>query len=502
MLSNLHRLAAALLCVLPLCAGYAAENDEPLFVDPALTPLKPKPAPTDVTARPEPPAAAKPAPKSNGKKPPKLKPAETIEIPDPAPAADKPAPAAKKVTTRPPVAPVLSDEAPAEIVPLPPLKKSEPAKKTTNAAAPGSASKSVEPIPAALRKADGGYKYLLSGVLDTDLTLGAEHSPLAIVGALVVPANLTLTIKPGVVIHLLADPRAEKPAEAGAPDPTQSATLWIWGTLLAEGITGNPIEVLNQEKYAAALLLYGNNTSRIEGTRFKDVAIAQNGGVAYWTNCEVLGARHFAVASGAALLTHCSLRECGGLFATYNAGPWSLLVRRCLFDRCKEGIVLGSDPGDTRLIVEKNHFIGTRGAHIRAMPVALEKDAKGKAVDLELLIGENWYGTAIVEEADLRLVDRRSDPALRARLNTRPPADQPYPGTGAGVPATILSNSVKEQLPLQQKLILAHPQAKASGALKAAAKPVAASTAAKTDKPAPAAEKPALVPLNKAVKKQ
>jgi hypothetical protein len=191
--------------------------------------------------------------------------------------------------------------------------------------------------------------------------------------------------------------------------------------------------------------------------------VTQSSGVCQWTNCEFTNVPHYALAAGAGLFTHCSFRNCGGLFAAYNLGPWSLLARRNLFDGCREGIVLGADPGETRLIVEKNNFAKTRGANIRVMNPVTSKgvaDAKARAGDLDLFIGENWYGSMLLEEAEMRLVDRRTDPSVRARLNTRPPAERPYANTGAGVSATILAATLREQQAAQQKLLQAHPSPK------------------------------------------
>src|SRR6185436_12457779 len=98
--------------------------------------------------------------------------------------------------------------------------------------------------------------------------------------------------------------------------------------------------------------------------------------------------------------THCTFRNCGGIFATYNIAPWSLLLRKNIFDGCRECVVLGSDPGEARLIVEKNHFLRTRGANIRVMKVKTSgdsdnavSDAGKKPAALEFFIGENWYGS-------------------------------------------------------------------------------------------------------------
>jgi len=343
-----------------------------------------------------------------------------------------------------------------------------------------------------------GYTLVLSGVLDANLELGPEQSPVLVRGSLAVPEGLTLKIKAGTCIHLRAN-AAETPAKSdttplpptpsrsgeGAggrpaaapsnattapPAPSPRAAICVWGTLLTEGITGNPVEMINQEKTPAALLLYSPAQNKLDGVRLKDVGVTQASGVCSWTNCEFTGSPHYALAAGAALFTHCSFRNCGGIFATYDLGPWSLLARRNLFDGRREGIVLGSNPGDARLVIEKNNFAGARGAYIRVMPLPKTKappdrdpDHVGQASSLsysgefELLIGENWYGSALPEEAELHLVDRRIDPAVRARLNTRPPAERPYANTGAGVSAGVLAATLREQQAVQQRLLQAHP---------------------------------------------
>ena len=369
--------------------------------------------------------------------------------------------------SEPPLAAV--DEAPkddgplAEIVPLPPSKRSQTQLKTPSLiaattsetkteaktiqslASPGPASRSVLREP--------GYNLVLSGTLEHDLQLGPSQSPVLIRGSFVVPAGITLQAKAGTVIHLRADPHGEKPAQAGTPDSTQSAMFLVWGSLQFEGVTGNPVEFSNLEKEDASLLLYGAAQSKLDGTRIKGVAITQSAGVCLWTNCELFKVSHYSLAAGAALFTQCSFRECGGFFATYSLGPWSLLMRKNLFEGCREGVILGSDPGESRLIVEKNSFVKTRGACLRAMSAPGVKNSK---IGVEMLIGENWYGTAVPEEIDMRIVDHRNDPALRARLNTRPPAEQPYENIGAGVPMSVLAATLREQLTVQQTLLRAH----------------------------------------------
>jgi len=301
------------------------------------------------------------------------------------------------------------------------------------------------------RAREAGYGVVLSGVLDKNTEIGPEQSPAMIRGLLVIPEKMTLTLKPGAVVHLVADPMAKKPANPGEPDPTQSAAVWVWGSLNAAGHTGDPVELSSYDATPAPLLFYGSSSSSLEGVRVRNCAVVQNAGVVKWTNSEFLSTPHVALAGGAALFTHCSFRNCGGIFATYQAGTWSLLVRRSVFAACKEGIVLASDPGETRLVVEKNHFLNTRGAHIRAMNLA------GAVLkDSDIFIGENWYGTPQSDEVDLRIADRRLDPRVKARLNIRPPAAEPYTNIGGGIALDVLGESQKEQDALAQKLLAAH----------------------------------------------
>jgi hypothetical protein len=365
-------------------------------------------------------------------------------------------------------------EAPAEIVNLPPsprsldelLKRSlRPALEKPAAKPLASAPAPAPKVPSCFKPLEPGYATVISGTLQQDLELGPEQSPILLRGTLVVPENFKLTLRGGTVVHVKSDPQAEHPTQSGSPDPTQCGVIWIFGTLTAQGVTGNPVEILNQEKTDASVLFYGANESAIDGVRLKGVTLAQNGGITRWANCEVIGGGSYALGSGAAVVTHCTFRKFGGIFATYDAAPWSLLLRRNLFDNCREGLILGTDPGETRLVVEKNHFVNTQGAHIRAMPRGknavrkVNSGAASKAADMEFLIGENWYGSAIPEEVDMRIVDCRSDPNIHSRLNTRPPAAQPYANTGAGVSATILQATAKEQQSAEQKLLQAQTAA-------------------------------------------
>ena len=51
---------------------------------------------------------------------------------------------------------------------------------------------------------------------------------------------------------------------------------------------------------------------------------------------------------------------------------------------------------------------------------------------------------------------------MRARLNTRPPAEAPYSNIGAGVAPAVLSSTQREQQALLDRMLLAHPSSKAS----------------------------------------
>src|SRR5205814_5559316 len=119
---------------------------------------------------------------------------------------------------------------------------------------------------------------------------------------------------------------------------------------------------------------------------------------------------------------------------------------------CRDGLLLSRDPGAACLLVEKNNFIGTRGANLRAMPRAGTPNAKNAE---ELLIGENWYGTTIEEEIDRRIVDRRTDPAIKAHLNTRPPAEKPYAHTAAGAAPAVIAATLSEHQQACAKMLQA-----------------------------------------------
>lgn len=297
-----------------------------------------------------------------------------------------------------------------------------------------------------------GYASVLSGTLTANTELNAETQPHLIRGVLIVPAKVTLKINAGATIHLRTDANAPKPLQAGVPDPFKGAAIWVYGTLLITGENGRPVEFAGQDKENANVLLYGAESSRIEGARFKGTDVAQNGGVCQWINCEFNDSKYYALASGAGQFTHCTFKKCGGIFAAYEEGPWALLVRRCLFDNCRDGVLLNRDPGQACLLVERNNFIGTRGANLRAMPRSGATNSKSAE---ELLIGENWYGTTIEEDIDRRIVDRRTDPTIKAHLNTRPPSEKPYANTGAGAPQTSIANTLNDQQNASAKMLAA-----------------------------------------------
>ncbi|MFH0937683.1 MAG: right-handed parallel beta-helix repeat-containing protein [Planctomycetota bacterium] len=348
---------------------------------------------------------------------------------------------------------VAADDVRAEIVILPALK-SPPVKSTLAKIGKEFA---VTPKSDVILR-ESGFATVLSGRLDRDRELGPADSPILIRGNFVIPVGVTFKLKAGAVVALQGDAKAEKSIQPETPDPTQSAVIWVWGAFVVEGVTGNPVEITGQKENT--LLLYSSTQNTFEGARLKNVTIVQNGGSSFWTNCEIFNARHYALAAGIGIFTHCSFRNCGGLFATYDVGPWSLILRKNIFDHCREGVILGNNPGEARLVIEKNHFLRTRGAHVRVAPpsgAAAAKDGKAKDREEEFLIGENWYGAALPEEVDMRIVDRRSDPALKARLNIRQPAEQPYGDAGAGISAATLAATLREQQPLQQKLWRTHP---------------------------------------------
>ena len=298
-----------------------------------------------------------------------------------------------------------------------------------------------------------GYASVLSGTLQASTELNAESLPHLIRGVLVIPAKMTLKINAGAIVHLRSDTNAAKPLLAGSPDPSKSAAVWVYGSLVIAGDNAHPVELAGQDKdNNANVLLYSAEQSKVEGVRFKGTDMAQNGGVCQWTNCEFNDSKYYALASGAAQFTHCTFNKCGGIFAAYEEGPWALLVRRCLFENCRDGLLLNRDPGQACLLIERNNFIGTRGANLRAMPRAGTTNSKTAE---ELLIGENWYGTTIEEDIDRRIVDRRTDPTIKAHLNTRPPSEKPYGNTGAGVPQASIINTLNDQQAATTRMLTA-----------------------------------------------
>jgi hypothetical protein len=362
--------------------------------------------------------------------------AEVIEIAQPAPAKKK-MPASEIVK--------------AEIVSLPALKKDDqPAK--------------VPPQAFTVIRAPG-YGAVLAGTLTSTMELGPEDSPILIRGNLIIAPTGALKLKAGAVVQFQSAPQTDKPAPG--QETAEKAALWVWGSLTTEGFTGNPVEFAAQGKDDGLLLLYGPAKSDLEGLRLKNVAVAQKDGTCIWTNCELFNVRHYALAGGSSLFTHCTFRNCGGIFAAYEADTWSLLIRKSIFDSCREGVLLGSDPGEARLIIEKNHFLNTRGAHLRVLPSARTAcNARNKSSELEFLIGENWYGNALPEEVDLRIVDKRIDPSLKARLNLRPPAELPYKNIGAGVTDMVLAATISEQQAAVQKLLAAQANRSAAARTK------------------------------------
>ncbi|MBE7467181.1 MAG: hypothetical protein HS116_27220 [Planctomycetes bacterium] len=282
-----------------------------------------------------------------------------------------------------------------------------------------------------------GYRMVLGGTLTRDTTLTADQSPVLVRGSLVVPAGRTLLLKEGAKLYLQPDLLAPRPLQAGAPDPTQQGMLWIYGRLLTDGLSKDRVALQGSGARNAALFLYGREASELRGADLLDVAVTQRGGSAQWLGCRFTRAEHYALARGAALFVHTTFERCGGVLATYDAGPWALLARRCLFEHGREGIVLGSNPGADALHIEQNHFVDLAGAHLRALPVQIKSP-------MEVLIGENWHGTSIPEQIDARIVDRRSDRKLNARLNTRPPAEAPYDEAGADVPLKALARTYQD----------------------------------------------------------
>ncbi|MBI3830707.1 MAG: hypothetical protein HY291_14390 [Planctomycetes bacterium] len=357
---------------------------------------------------------------------------------------------------------------PAEVIEIPvrapTSKESAKREPKSPSGAPATAPKYKENPGAALALQPSpvpGFKSLLCGELDQDLAIGPEHSPVLVRGACIVPAGRTLTLKAGAVLQLQPDPNLSPADKPGQPDPSKAGQLWVVGKLVAQGQAGKPAALSGAnaaQGSQSGLFFYGQERSELEGVKLTDVAVTQSGqGEVLWTACEILNARHYALAAGAAVFEHTSFRRCGGLFAAYANGPWALMAMRCSIEQCREGLVIGSDPGEECLVFRNNTLTGTQGANLRAAPAHPARlDARGRPVTTELLIGENWFGIAEPEVVDAKIVDVRSDPKIAMRLNTRPPEPQAYAHTGANVPAEVLAKSLKELEPVRIRLLAAY----------------------------------------------
>lgn len=351
---------------------------------------------------------------------------------------------------------------PAEVVDLPiRIPKTAVPRHDSAASAPSPVPKNTAPAAPPPSNVPG-FKTILYGELAEDIVAGPEHSPVLVRGILIVPAGRTLTLKPGVVLEIRPNPAVEAADKPGQPDATKAGQLWIVGQLFAEAQAGKSSRIAGPETAPpgtpqASIFFYGNAASRLEGTRVQAIAVTQSAtSKVLWLGCTFTNNQHYALASGAAVFEHCSFRQCGGIVAAYDQGPWALLALRCSFEQCREGLVLGSNPGDDCLVFRHNNLTGMRGANLRAAPAgAPRRDAKGRALPLEVLVGENWYGTSEPEAVDAKVVDIRSNAKLNARLNIRPPASQPYGNAGANLPPDALQKSLKELEPLHARLLAA-----------------------------------------------
>jgi hypothetical protein len=356
---------------------------------------------------------------------------------------------------------------PAEVIEIPtraPVPKDSAKRETkSSAGAPAAAPKYKENPGASIALQASpvpGFKSLLCGELDQDLAIGPEHSPVLVRGACVVSAGRTLTLKAGAVLQLQPDPNLSPVDKPGQPDPSKAGQLWVVGKLVVQGQTGKPAAISGAnaaQGSQSGLFFYGQERSELEGVKLTDVSVTQSGsGEVLWTASEIQNARHYALAAGATVFEHTSFKRCGGLYAAYAGGPWALMAMRCSFEQCREGLVIGSDPGDDCLVFRNNALIGTQGANLRAAPAHPPRlDTRGRPVTAELLIGENWYGIAEPEVVDAKIVDVRSDPKIAMRLNTRPPSPQAYAHTGVNVPAEVLVKSLKELEPIRTRLLAA-----------------------------------------------
>lgn len=264
-----------------------------------------------------------------------------------------------------------------------------------------------------------GYKLIISGRLHKDLVVDKKHSPCLVQGSLVIPKGRTLALMPGSELRILPDADNSK--------AKSRAQLWCQGRFLADGLEGGAVRISGPDTGSAEIHFSSSSHSELRGVRLSGISITQMSSNVHWIGCVFDKSPYYAVASGAASFIHCTLRECGGILATYDKGKWALLVRRTSFEECEDGIVLGNDPGRKALDVKENSFTGTRGAHLRAWP----KNGSATGTWREFLIGENWYGTTIPEQIDLKIMDGRTNRAIRARINTRAPALQAYRDCGA-----------------------------------------------------------------------
>jgi len=345
--------------------------------------------------------------------------AEVIELPDPP--APKHAPAPKQ-------------DAPKADAPKADAPKATDATlpNTPASSAPNSAANAPAPKPYVLPKV-ANFALAVSGELTEDLTIGPEQSPLLIKGAFVVPAGKTLFIKPGVNVQFQPDAEG---AQAG--DPSRAGSLWVYGRLLADGLSGSAVAFSGTPKSRAAFYFYGKERSELRGVHLTDLSIAQSGGSVTWLGCEVKGASYYALSGGAALLMQCTFKNSGGVLATYEEARWALLVRGCRFDGGREGLAFGENSRDM-LSIDKNSFVNLQTTALRAWPGSGKRAAR-----TDLLVGENYYGTNVPEEADARIADVRSDAKLRLRINTRPPAEQDYASAGAKASVETLARVLKE----------------------------------------------------------
>ncbi len=284
------------------------------------------------------------------------------------------------------------------------------------------------------------YKLILTGQLDRDLVIEASQSPVLIQGILVIPKNRTLFLKPGVEIHI----RPGRPSSSQEKTTSkhkssdQVGQLWCLGKILADGLTGKDILIQGAPDERTEIFFYGQEQSELRGVNLTWISVTQNAGSVQWIACRLAAARHYALSSGAAVFLHCDFNRLGGIMATYDNGQWGLIASHCRFNSCGQGVVFATNPGADALIIDHNNFINTDGPVFRAWP--LEPKNK-KKVWQEFLIGENWYGTNIPEQIDARIHDYRTDRALKARINTRAPAEAPFKDTGANVSAATLTNS-------------------------------------------------------------